>query len=142
MSSHQGSEEFERVPFSREGFLRLLEITEEQAKKLSEITALVKPEKVPFNQASFRSVRPQLSDEEFSKAVALVIEKLHFRQNQKGVHSYTSCHECSGILDEEMVEFKEEVHLKSKEGQIRELQDIAVAAIWSIASINSGKTDW
>ena len=54
-----------------------------------------------------------------------------------------SNHEILGIIDDELQEYRDEVHAKSKdEKKIEELKDIAVAAILGIASIKSGGTDW
>ena len=89
------------------------------------------------------SDRKQLTELDFAKAVNGVEAKLTYRQEQKGLGTYASIHECLGILQEEMTEFENEVHGKtSRDLQIEELRDIAVGAIWAIASIESGSIDW
>lgn len=93
--------------------------------------------------SELKTTRALLVEIDFAKAVESIKEKLEYRQEQKGVHTYASIHECLGILQEEMTEFEAEVHGKtSRKLQIEELKDIAVAAIWSIASIESNKIDW
>jgi len=87
--------------------------------------------------------RQQLTELDFAKALEGIQIKLEFRQKQKGMHTYASIHEALGILQEEMTEFENEVHGKlSRNLQIEELKDIAVAAIWAIASIESNGIDW
>lgn len=87
--------------------------------------------------------RQQLTSHDLDHAVSVVHEKLRYRADQKGFGTYASIHEALGILNEEMKEFTDEVHAKqSKHNQVEELKDIAVGAIWAIASINSGGVDW
>lgn len=51
----------------------------------------------------------------------------------------TSGHEILGIIEDEVQEYRDEVHAKSPaEHKVEELKDIAVAAVWGIASIQSG----
>lgn len=57
--------------------------------------------------------------------------------------SLASSHEILGIIEDEVQEYRDEVHAKSAaELKIEELKDIAVAAILGIASIQSGGVDW
>ena len=87
--------------------------------------------------------RHQLTELDMAIAVESVEDKLQFRMRQKGMGTYASLHEALGILQEEMTEFEDEVHAKnSRKNQIEELKDIAVGAIWAIASIESGGVDW
>jgi hypothetical protein len=93
------------------------------------------------------TTRQTLEDFDFEEALDEIEGKLNFRQKQKGMHSYASIHECLGILEEEMMEFREEVrdNLKTenqRERQIQELLDIAVGCVWSIASLRAKKVDW
>ena len=47
------------------------------------------------------------------------------------------------VLDEEVSEFREVVHAKGpRSDQIDELEDVAISALFGIASILSGGTDW
>lgn len=87
--------------------------------------------------------RPELDISCGTAALEAVAHKLEYRLNQKGRGSFASSHEILGILIEEMTEFTEEVHKNSSSDElVKELLDIAVAAVWGIASIESGGTDW
>jgi len=92
--------------------------------------------KTPLN------TRLQLTPESFEAAINAVRSKLEYRQKQKGMGTYSSCHETLGIIKEEFNEYLDEVHIKNDVGQLQELADIAVACIWGIASITSGGQDW
>jgi hypothetical protein len=82
-------------------------------------------------------------DLNFAIAVNDVEVKLLFRRRQKGDGIYISGHETLGILVDELQEYRDEVHAKSDAKRKRqELIDIAVGALWGIASIDSGKQDW
>lgn len=68
-----------------------------------------------------------------------VFTRLAKRIEEKGRTGFYSEHEASGKLVEEMIEFIMGVQKRdSKEEKISELEDIAVAAIWSIASYHAG----
>jgi len=78
-------------------------------------------------------------------ALGLVKHKLERRMKEKGAGSYTSPHEIVGWLKEEFEEFVVEARHadkyspgKANERLIGELADIAVAAIFGIASITAG----
>lgn len=87
--------------------------------------------------------RQQLDPLDFAMALQEVEEKLQFRVQQKGLGTLASSHEILGILDEEYTEFRDEVHANSGEDKkVEELKDIAVAAIFGIASYRAGGTDW
>ena len=69
--------------------------------------------------------------------------KLVYRLQQKGMGSYASVHEILGILKQELEEYNDAVHQRTSENdKVEELKDIAVAAIFGIASIRSGGIDW
>lgn len=87
--------------------------------------------------------RQQLATAEFESALNSVAEKLDFRRRQKGDGTFASIHEALGVLQDELTEFRDEVHAKTnRTAQVEELKDIAVGAIWAIASIESGGVDW
>ena len=87
--------------------------------------------------------RQQLQLDDLIGALDEVEEKLRFRANQKGLGTMASTHEILGIIEDEVQEYRDEVHAKSEgEKKIEELKDIAVAAIFGIASIKSGGVDW
>ena len=87
--------------------------------------------------------RHQLTHENLQDAIASVGEKTGRRANQKGMGVMASNHEIFGIIKQETTEYEEAIHKKlSDEEKIEELKDIAVAAIFGIASIRSGGVDW
>lgn len=89
------------------------------------------------------NVRHQLIEEDLENALTVVGLKLRFRAKQKSLGTMASSHEILGIINDEVQEYRDEVHAKgSPEGKIAELIDIAVAAIFGIASIESGGVDW
>lgn len=88
-------------------------------------------------------MRHQLTDLNFAVAFLDVENKLVFRRKQKSDGIYVSGHETLGILVDELQEYRDEVHTKgSADRKRQELIDIAVGALWGIASIDSGKQDW
>lgn len=87
--------------------------------------------------------RHQLTNDDLHRAVQAVDAKLSFRANQKGMGSMASGHEILGIIEDEVQEYRDEVHAKAAaERKIEELKDIAVACLFGIASIESGGVDW
>lgn len=88
--------------------------------------------------------RKELRPIDYVNAVSELKEKLKFRVAQKGYSSYSSVHEILGLLTDELQEYRDEVHGNKlgREEQVQELLDIAVGAIWGIASIRSGGIDW
>lgn len=89
------------------------------------------------------NVRQQLTMQDLFNAVTAVEAKLKYRAQQKGLGSMASSHEILGIIEDELQEYRDEVHAKSiPKAKIEELKDIAVAAIFGIASIEAGGVDW
>lgn len=87
--------------------------------------------------------RHQLNMDDLGCAIDEVSEKLILRAEQKGLGVMTSNHEIYGIIRQETGEYEEAIHKKlSDQEKIEELKDIAVAAIFGIASIQSGGVDW
>ncbi len=87
--------------------------------------------------------RQQLTSEDLLNASVAVEKKLFFRADQKGLGTMASNHEILGIVSQEVQEYNDAIHGRlSKEEKIEELKDIAVAAIFGIASIESGGVDW
>ena len=87
--------------------------------------------------------RQQLKDVDLEKAMVEVGAMLLNRAKQKGMGSMASNHEILGILDEEFAEYRDAIHAKAgQEEKVSELIDIAVAALFGIASIRSGGVDW
>lgn len=80
---------------------------------------------------------------ELSMATTDVFTRLHEVVDEKGSGAFASSHETLGVLIEEMVEYLGAVHANAPvEAKIKELQDIAVAAIFGIASFQVGGCDW
>lgn len=89
------------------------------------------------------NIRHQLTTADLQLALAGVAEKTDYRAKQKGLGVMASGHEILGIIEDEVQEYRDEVHAKSAAAlKIEELKDIAVAAVWGIASIQSGGVDW
>jgi len=89
------------------------------------------------------NIRQQLTTADLQLAVAGIAAKTDYRAKQKGVGVMASGHEILGIIEDEVQEYRDEVHAKSAaELKIEELKDIAVAAVWGIAFIQSGGVDW
>lgn len=92
-------------------------------------------------------MRPDIFEAEYKAAVKSVAEKLKEKIKEKGDGAFGSRHEILGVLLEEFDEFREAVRLRGNSKDVldqleAELKDIAVAAIWEIASIQTRKVDW
>lgn len=74
--------------------------------------------------------------------MAKVIESLNKRISQKGENGFSSTHEIRGVLDEEVEELHGAIKSNDPVESYNELLDIAVAAIWGLASIQEGTIDW
>ena len=66
-------------------------------------------------------------------------KKIDYRLNQKGAGLFVDPHQIYGIVAEEVKELMDALHGNDIEGMKRELTDIAVAAIWGIASIEESE---
>jgi len=78
-------------------------------------------------------LRPDISPQAFEAAVKLVRAGIEKAIEKHGRGGFVSWHEILGKIDEEHVEFIKEVQEESPERR-DELVDIAVAAIWGVAS--------
>ncbi len=90
------------------------------------------------------NIRCQLTKTDLQDAIEDVAVKTEYRAKQKGMGVMCSGHEILGIIQDEVQEYRDKVHAKSAvhDDKIEELKDIAVAAIWGIASMQSGGVDW
>ncbi len=79
--------------------------------------------------------RDQATKKEVEIAIKAVIENLYKRLDKKGWGVYAGPHEIDGILDEEFMELKIEMHANNNFAFINELSDIAVGAIFGIVSM-------
>lgn len=84
----------------------------------------------------FREVqRPQVSTENLLKASEIVMVMIGKRLEQYGKGAYLSAHEMLGMMTEEYEELIGAVHSDSDDQIASELEDIAVVAIFGIASM-------
>lgn len=88
------------------------------------------------------SNRKEVSQLKVQEAVDEVESALSNRLIHKGYGTLASRHEILGIIEEELYEFKCEIHDGDDKSRIRELEDIAVGAIFGIACIRAGTMDW
>jgi len=63
---------------------------------------------------------------------------LDLMEGRKGDGAFVSMHECMGALDEEVRELKDAVHQGDQAGFESEMMDVAVAAVFSVASKRTG----
>lgn len=76
-----------------------------------------------------------------------IFKELEYRNNvniqDKGLGAFASNHKIYGVLAEELNEYLDAIQQKqSSADKIDELYDIAVAAIFGIASINNQSVNW
>jgi hypothetical protein len=87
--------------------------------------------------------RHQLTEDQLENAGKEIINKMRYRAAQKGMGVFASNHEILGYTTDEVNEYRDAVHGRlSDEQKVQELIDIAVCALWGIASIRSGGVDW
>jgi len=87
--------------------------------------------------------RYQMTTGSLESALDEVAEKLEYRAAQKGLGAMASNHEIYGIIRQETSEYEEAIHKRlTDDEKVEELKDIAVAALFGIASIRSGGVDW
>lgn len=87
--------------------------------------------------------RLQLTDDVIEQAAAEAVKKLRFRVQQKGHGTFASNHEILGVVRQETTEYEDAIHKRmDQEAKVQELLDIAVAAIFGVASIRGGGVDW
>lgn len=90
--------------------------------------------------------RPKVSKQEVADVLDDVLDKvahkLNYRIQQKGNNIFVSRHEICGIIREEVGEFEDLLSRGSLDDMREELLDIAIAAIWGVASIDSDEMDW
>jgi len=87
--------------------------------------------------------RQRIPDFHWKAAVRECEDKLMYRVGQKGPGTLVSSHEILGIITEEYQEYIEEVTMNSpEEAKVQELLDIAVAALFGVASFRAGGVQW
>jgi len=86
--------------------------------------------------------RPKVNVDDIALVFKETRDKLNQRLNEKGNGIFVSSHECFGILQEEVNEYLDTIQANDKVEQYNELMDVAVAAMFAMASMHSGKMDW
>jgi hypothetical protein len=79
--------------------------------------------------------RDQIADEQIHEAVKDVVQMLVYKFEQHGKGAAVSMHEAFGVMQEEMTELEDEMRANSQKKFRREAIDVAVAALWAIASL-------
>jgi len=74
-------------------------------------------------------------DEDISNALDIIKENLKYRLHKQGPGAFSSPHETYGVLYEEVYELLDAMKNNDSTEFLKELSDIAVAAIFGIASI-------
>ena len=86
--------------------------------------------------------RPKVKPETIEQAIGFVKKNLEHQIEKKGDGAFASNHEIYGALAEEMMEYLEAIHGKTMNiEKMKELSDIAVGAIFGIASLMTG-VEW
>ncbi len=82
---------------------------------------------------------PSVTIENLEEAKRWVLDRLEKRVQDRGCKAFASEHEVYGKLAEELLEFQTSIWKRCPEDEkILELEDIAVKAIWGIASYHAG----
>ena len=84
--------------------------------------------------AAWNLSRPKIPPEVIEEAVVAVVAWLKYQIQQKGDGAYASPHEALGVIQEEFDEFKVACHNNDPHEFVKEAIDIAVGAIWAVAS--------
>lgn len=79
--------------------------------------------------------RIDVSDMELASALKMVGDALSKRIAEKGRKSFIGPHEMSGMIDEEVIEFKEAIHANDRGKTVAEMLDISVGCVFSVASV-------
>jgi len=81
--------------------------------------------------------RIDVTDEQIMESLRRISEGLQTRLRKKGRKSFIGLHEIDGILDEEVREFKAEVHNDDCKAAVDELVDVAVTSLFGVASLGA-----
>lgn len=86
--------------------------------------------------------RPQITKESEEKALQIVRERFTKKLLKKNRGMLASGHEILGRVSQELSEYEEAIHLRKEEKEkLNELSDVALYALWGLASILSGECD-
>ena len=86
--------------------------------------------------------RPNVSKKARAVAIEFVASELRRRITDKGPGTFASIHEIMGVISEEYNELKDAVHKNEMIDVEKELADIAVACIFSLACIHEDHLSW
>jgi hypothetical protein len=79
--------------------------------------------------------RPSITTEQFLQVIEKVKKQVLHYAEVKGPQAVVSSHEISGLIKEETDEFFVEVQENNIDGIEEELLDVAVTAVWGLASM-------
>jgi len=79
--------------------------------------------------------RVVVTKDHYEEAMVIILNTLDQRIKQHGELSHASSHESLGIITEEYHEFLDEVHANNNDGIFNEAIDIAVAGLFTAASM-------
>jgi len=80
-------------------------------------------------------MRNEITEKEKEEVLLLVRKQLDKRLRIHGKNAFNSAHEIRGVLEEEVAEHMDELRANNYSRQLEELLDIAIAAIWGVATI-------
>lgn len=86
-------------------------------------------------------VRPQISEEVLLKTLEEVTKNVGTKIQRKGRGVYVSHHEALGIITEEYKELIDAVQSNNPVEVASEMMDVAVGAIWGLASMLQKEAD-
>ena len=81
--------------------------------------------------------RIPVSDEDMMLALKKLSDGLQRRVKEKGRGSFIGLHEIDGVMDEEVREFKGEIHADDRMAAMDEMIDIGVTSLFGIASVSA-----
>ena len=82
-----------------------------------------------------RENRPKVPIEFVKDSLNKVFERIEKKTLKHGGHAYASTHEIYGIVAEEFKELMDELHSNDTDEFESELIDVAVGAVWGLASM-------
>jgi len=81
--------------------------------------------------------RFEISDKQSDEVISKLFEMIDYQTKSKGKGEFVSTHEILGVVTEEWKELTDATQSNNFHNVREELMDIAVAAVWGIASINN-----
>ena len=87
------------------------------------------------------TMREEITSTEISMAMGESQDWLWERLKEKGKKSFSSTHELRGLMDEEIDELYEALHIGKENEIAHELKDIFVVAVFGLACLRAGKLE-